>query len=306
MRIFKTLLGFTIFFLLTGCIRNSPSQTEDLPEVSTPVTVKAIEIKTISETINFNAVSSYQRKNIVKSTINGYIEKTFVNQGDIVHFGKPLYAIKTKEGDALSKLADKDSSFSFTGKLTILAPSTGIVVEATKQTNDYINDGEQLCLIAEQNSLVFLINIPYEQNKYAIPGKTCSILLPDSTHLKGIISGKLSAVDPVSQTQGFIVKPLSPGIFPENLSVQVQLFKSTKLNAQVIDNSCVLSDETMENFWVMKLINDTTAVRINVIKGISDGDKTEILGPFFTQRDRLINAGNYGLSDTAFVNVIQP
>ena len=190
--------------------------------------------------------------------------------------------------------------------LTIAAPVAGIVVEAIKQTNDYVSDGEQLCVIAEQNSFVFLLNVPFEQNRYAASGIKCTILLPDSTILNGTISGKLLTVDPVSQTQSYIVKALNSAILPENLSVIVQIIKSSKENAQVIDKTSVLSDETMENYWVMKLINDTTAIKVTVKTGITSGNKIEILSPSFTQLDRLINTGNYGLSDTAFVNINQP
>jgi hypothetical protein len=95
-------------------------------------------------------------------------------------------------------------------------------------------------------------------------------------------------------------------MLPENLSVLVQLSKSSKENAQVIDKSCVLSNETMDNFWVMKLINDTTAVKVVIKTGMTAGNKIEILSPAFTIHDRIINTGNYGLSDTAFVNIIKP
>jgi hypothetical protein len=217
-----------------------------------------------------------------------------------------LYAIKTKEGEAISKFAAKDSLFTYTGNLMILAPSTGNILEATKQTNDYISDGEQLCVIAARSSFVFLLNVPFEQNKYVKPGGNCTILLPDSTELKGSVSGKLSTVDQVSQTQSYIVKPYSSVVLPENLTVQVQICKSSKENAQVLDKSCVLSDETMEKFWVMRLINDTTAVKTGVKTGITSGNKIEILSPLFTKTDRIINSGNYGLPDTAFVKIIQP
>jgi hypothetical protein len=151
-----------------------------------------------------------------------------------------------------------------------------------------------------------LLNVPFEQNKYATPGRNCTILLPDSTVLNGTISGKLSTVDPVSQTQSYIVKPSNGVMLPENLSVLVQLSKSSKENAQVIDKSCVLSNETMDNFWVMKLINDTTAVKVVIKTGMTAGNKIEIISPAFTIHDRIINTGNYGLSDTAFVNIIKP
>ena len=302
----RPLLGIILLINLIGCNSGSPTKTEGTPKVSTPVTVIAIENTAISESISFNAVSQYQRKNMLKSTINGYIERSFVTQGAFVQAGKPLYSIKTKEGEALSKYAAKDTSFTFTGKLTIVAPTSGVVIEATKQTNDYVSDGEQLCVIADQSSFVFLLNVPFEQNKYANPGRSCTILLPDSTVLNGTISGKLSTVDPVSQTQSYIVKPITSAVLPENLSVLVQISKSSKESTQVINKTCVLSDETMENFWVMKLINDTTAVKVVIKTGIAAGNKIEILSPAFATHDRIINTGNYGLADTAFVNIIQP
>ena len=300
---YRFLLAIVLLPLLTRCNSNTSSKGEEFSHVSTPVTVTTIENQPISEIISFNAVSAFQRKNFVKSTINGYVEKTFINQGDIVQVGQPLYAIKTKEGDALSKFTAKDSLLNFNGKLSIKAPASGVVTDVTKQTNDYINDGEQLCVIAGKSSFVFLLNVPFEQNKYAVTGRKCIILLPDSTRLDGTITGKLSTVDPVSQTQTFIVKPLNAAVLPENLSVIVQISKNARDKAQVIDKSSVLSDETMENFWVMKLINDTTAIKIPIKLGIIAGNKVEILFPAFSLSDRIVNAGNYGLPDTAFVNI---
>ena len=62
----------------------------------------------------------------------------------------------------------------------------------------------------------------------------------------------------------------------------------------------------MENYWVMKLINDSTAIKVPVERGISADSKVEILSPHFALNDRIINSGNYGLGDTAFVKIIRP
>ncbi len=301
----KTIVTIIILIHLVSCGENTSTKNEEAVHVSTPVTIITVQNAPISEVISFNAVSIYQRKNIVKSMITGYIDNSFVNQGDIVKAGKPLYAVKTKEGDALSKFASKDSSLIFKGKLTIVSPASGIVIEANKQTNDYVSDGEQLCVLAVQSSFVFVLNVPFEQNKYAPIGKRCRIILPDSTCLNGTISSKLSTVDPASQTQSFIVIPSLSTTLPENLSVQIQINKCSKANTQVIDKVCILSDETMEKFWVMKLINDSMAVKTIIKPGITAGNKVEILSPTFLPNDRIVNKGNYGLADTAFVTIIQ-
>ena len=61
----------------------------------------------------------------------------------------------------------------------------------------------------------------------------------------------------------------------------------------------------MKNFWVMKLINDSTAVKVPVITGISDNGYVQIKMPLFKDTDLFLTSGNYGLGDTANVKVIK-
>ena len=286
---------------LVSCKSNTTATDETTPEVKTPVTVTTVENIPISETFNLNAVSTFQKKSTVKANLTGYIVKVYANIGDYVNAGKPLFVIKTKEADALSGIGNIDTLFHFKGTQTITASSSGIISEVTKQPGDYVAEGDQLAIIAEQASFVFLLNVPFELNKYSTIGTSCIIILPDSIHLKGTITSKLSTIDPVSQTQSYVLKPQTNNFLPENLLAIVQLNKSIKQNAQVLDKSCVLTDETMENFWVMKLINDSTAVRTDIKKGMTTETKVEILSPQFSKDDRIINTGNYGLPDTALV-----
>ena len=74
----------------------------------------------------------------------------------------------------------------------------------------------------------------------------------------------------------------------------------------MLPKSCVLSDEMMKEFWVMKLINDSTAIKIPVIVGNKNSERIEVLSPQFNSADKIISKGNYGLPDTAFVSIIIP
>ena len=293
-------------FSCTNTSKPAAEAEEESTQVTTPVTVTSITTGSISKVINLTATSSFLKKNTVKSTATGYITKISCNIGEYVKAGSPLYSVKTKEADALSNFSITNPEFAFSGELTIKAPTSGIITEVTKQANDYVADGDQLCVIAEQSSLVFLLNVPFEQNKHAAIGTNCEIVLPDSTRIQGTITSKLSAIDAVSQTQSFVVKPRTNVQLPENLTAFVQLSESTKSNTQITDKNCVLTDETMENYWVMKLINDSTAIKIPVKTGIATDTQIEILSPLFDKLDRLINTGNYGLPDTAVVKIIQP
>jgi biotin carboxyl carrier protein len=303
------LANLTLLLVLISCTNNvkpAAEAEEESVKVTTPVTVTSVSTGTISKVINLTATSSYLKKNTVKSTATGYITKISCNIGEYVKAGSPLYSVKTREAEALSNFSKTNPEFAFNGELTIKAPTSGIISEVNKQANDYVADGDQLCVIAEQSSLVFLLNVPFEQNKHAAIGTNCEIVLPDSTRIPGTITSKLSAIDAASQTQSFVVKPRNNAQLPENLTAFVQLSESTKANTQIVEKGCVLSDETMENYWVMKLINDSTAIKVAVKPGIVTDTRIEILLPLFANSDRLVNSGHYGLPDTARVNITQP
>ena len=301
----RIILSFIALMALgfSACRNSTESNEGANSETKTPVTITRIEQLTMQENVILSATSSYLKKNQVRATVTGYIQKTFANVGAVVEAGQPLFYLRTKEAEALGNFRLGDSSLMVNGLITIKAPNSGILTEVNKFAGDYFADGDVLAVVAQQSSLVFLLNVPYELKKYALPGKACTVILPDSTRLDGRISRQLSTVDPISQTLPCEVQVLLKKPLPENLIASVLLIKNQKPNTQVVDKSSILSDETMENFWVMKLINDTTAVKVPVVRGISSESKTEIISPFFSESDRILLTGQYGLPDTAFVKI---
>jgi multidrug efflux pump subunit AcrA (membrane-fusion protein) len=115
----------------------------------------------------------------------------------------------------------------------------------------------------------------------------------------------MPSVDTVAQTQGVVIKINSEQQIPENLVAKARIIKSEKSNTASLPKSALLANETQTEFWVMKLINPTTAVKISVTKGIESGDKVEILSPKFSAQDKIVVSGNYGLADTAKVKIVQ-
>ena len=55
----------------------------------------------------------------------------------------------------------------------------------------------------------------------------------------------------------------------------------------------------------MKLVNDSVAVRVPVTLGVQNPDEIEIKTPTFGPQDRILSAGNYGLADTAKVQLLR-
>ncbi|MCW3077073.1 MAG: hypothetical protein JWO32_1682, partial [Bacteroidetes bacterium] len=163
--------------------------------------------------------------------------------------------------------------------------------------------GTQLCTIAESNDLAFQINVPYELSQFAKTGNSCLITLPDNSTHTGIITTPLTAMNGTAQTQTMLAKCREILFLPENLIVKIQVSKLLNGATQIVSKPCVLSDEMMKEFWVMKLINDSTAVKVNVTIGNKNEKEIEIISPHFNINDRIIISGNYGLKDTANIKI---
>ncbi|MFT5251477.1 MAG: putative NAD(P)/FAD-binding protein YdhS, partial [Flavobacteriales bacterium] len=76
-------------------------------------------------------------------------------------------------------------------------------------------------------------------------------------------------------------------------------------NTIALPKAAVLSNETETEFWIMKLINDSTAIKSPIERGIVTEDRVEILTPQLTKKDKILVTGNYGVGDTIKVKVIK-
>lgn len=293
--------------LITAChSKTADSEDDSAPaQVQTPVTVTSISGEPLTDYAVLQATSSFLQDNVVKSNINGYVKSVNTKIGQHVNPGQTLFILKTKEAESIGNAVNKlDTSFHFSGVSRVIASQDGYITSLDHQIGDYVQDGEQLAVISNSESFGFVLNMPYELHRYISLNKTVELILPDSTHLQGIIAYFLPVIDSVSQTQQALIK-VDPSLkIPENLIAKVRITKSQKTNTISLPKQAVLSDESQTNFWVMKMVDSVTAVKIPVVKGIETGDRIEILRPQFSANDKIVLSGNYGLPDTAKVRVV--
>ncbi len=295
-----------IFVLLLGmgCRQADPIAAEEEIEPVTPVQVIAVADSSLTESITVTAVSAYLEKSYVKANINGYVVASAALTGKQVSSGQLLFSLITKEAKAIGNSINQlDPDLKFSGVSKIKAAQSGLIVQVNHQKGDYVQDGEALATICNRNSLVFLLDLPYEFNQLIKSNTNLMIELPDGQQLKGVLNGTMPSVDSLAQTQRYIVKVNSANAIPEGLIAKVKLVKVNHPNAQVLPKSAVLANETEDQFWVMKMINDSTAVRVDVKKGIENYTMVEVLSPKFDKKDRIIKTGNYGIADTARVKI---
>ncbi len=273
----------------------------------TPVTVTSIEeASSLANYIDLNATSIYLRKNYVKANTIGYIQKSYIQPGQYVSKGQLLFTIKTKEAQSIGNTINVlDTTLRFSGVNRIRASASGYITQLYHQTGDYVQDGEQLAVINESASFCFLLQLPYELLNILKLNQSVPLTLPGGQQLNATVASLMPAVDTASQTQGIVLKVTSNNPIPENLVAKAHIIKTEKTNTTALPKSAVLANETQTEFWVMKLMNDSTALKIPIKKGIETNDKIEILSPRFNPKDRIVVTGNYGLADTAKVKVIK-
>jgi multidrug efflux pump subunit AcrA (membrane-fusion protein) len=309
MRIIYSFVTIIFLLALLSC-RHKETATEEesvaAEEVQTPVTVTSVETVPLQDFVELNATSSFLQTNFIKASTNGYIKSVNVKLGQMVHTGQLAFTLKTKEAEALGNTINKlDPSFNFTGLIHIKAAATGYIQELNHQAGDYVQDGEQLATLTDSKSFGFVLNLPYELRQYVSAGKALEVDLPDGTHLKGVVSSLLPNVDSISQTQTVLIKVAAAAPIPQNLIAKVRILKSERTTTASLPKQALLTDEAQSNFWVMKMIDSVTAVKVPVVKGMETTDRVEILRPQFSTSDKILLTGNYGLPDTAKVKIVK-
>ncbi len=298
----KTILLFSLF-LLYSCHKKVDEETEIKSII--PATITTIDTSDIENYVDLNATATYLIKNTIKANATGYLNSVNVQSNDYVTKGKVLFTLQTRESKALGNTINKmDPSLHFGQAIKVKSESDGFITNVNVRPGDYVLDGDSLAIINNTNSFGLVLSLPYELRKYVIQGQELTAFLPDGTSIKATVQKSMPSVDMASQTQSIILKINQKNI-PENLIVKVRIYKKSAAKSISLPKAAVLSDETESTFWIMKMINATTAVKIPIKKGITTTDRVEILAPVLTANDQILTSGNYGVSDTIQVKVIK-
>jgi multidrug efflux pump subunit AcrA (membrane-fusion protein) len=300
----KTKFCFSLLIILSSC-RHAEVSEEDVAAIAqTPVTITGIAKEMLKESVELNAVSSFLLKTNLKVNASGYLQKVNVKLGDYVNRGDELFSLKTKEATTLGNTLNQlDSGFHFKGIISVKATGNGYVTNIAYQAGDYVQDGELVATISDAESFVFILDLPYELTPLLPQNNVIQLKLPDGTMLDGKIEKAMPTADPVSQTQSFAIKINTHKMIPENLIAKVEFIKRAKVNAVSVPKEAVLTNESQSEFWIMRLLNDSIAIKIPVHKGMETATRVEILSPVLSETDRIVLTGNYGLTDTAKVKI---
>ncbi|MCB2410702.1 efflux RND transporter periplasmic adaptor subunit [Hymenobacter lucidus] len=308
-RLLHSLLATAGPLLLAACNSGGPDAADPAAEVATSpraqVTVGYVATDTLTDVLRLNALSAYPAKDLLRATTTGYVLAPTPVPGQVVRAGQTVFRLQTKESRTLhlDKLTG-DPRLRFSGIIAVRAGRAGVLASVDKLAGDYVQDGEQLGVVYDKSRFGFVLDVPATQLRYVRPGQRCRLVLPDGRMLPGRVAELLPTADATLQTQRYTVR-LTGSVpdLPENLAVQVELDRTAPRPVPTLPHTAVLTDETQTQFWVMRLLNDSTAVKVPVQRGPEQGERVEIKSPRFGPRDRILLTGNYGLDDTAAVQL---
>lgn len=294
--------NITIVLLLlsvTACKKTV--ETKETKKAPIAVSVIKVQRNDIKEYLTFNGVTQYQKKDDIRSNITGYISYMPFKIGDPIRIGQTFASLRTKEQDALKEAVKIDSSLAkFIGPIRIASNANGIITVLNVTQNGYVAEGDILATIVQPKTLVVKVNVPYEYEGTVKIGSVCEILLQNGQTLSAKITGTLPMIDPAAQSQVFLIA-LPDASLPENLNVQVRTIFKEDAEAMAIPKKALQTNELLTDYWVMKVVNDSLAIKVAVFPELKNDSLIQIKSDKIHLNDLVILEGAYQMQDSTLV-----
>jgi hypothetical protein len=130
----------------------------------------------------------------------------------------------------------------------------------------------------------------------------CEITLPDGRKFNEPISGMMPTVDSISQSQKYFIRVKDISL-PEKLNVTVRFPVAISSKVLCVPISALQTDEQQKEFWVMKIFQDTLALKIPVVLGLRSDSIAQISSPGIKLNDLVVTKGSYELADSSIVKI---
>lgn len=292
-----------IVLSITACKSNkTPDANIKLPLPTVTVGKPVMKNKIVYT--EFRAVSQYLQKVNFRARTAGIITAVFIRPGDGIKNHQALFVVKPMELSALQNTGSLTSSLinSFD---TIYSDQSAFTNQVMVQEGDYVQPGGLLGTAFKKTSLAAIVYVPFAQIPLIKKNSPCTIEIPGRGNVKSFFKNQLYLADNITQTQPFVV-PLSPDLhLPEDMNLLASLEVKEIKNGIFVPKAAVLANEEENSFWLMKMTNDTTAVKVPVKIGLRGNQYIEILSNNIGISDRVITQGAYGLPDTAYVRIVK-
>jgi biotin carboxyl carrier protein len=298
----KILAGVSLLLLVVSCKSHQSEQSvSEENKTVAPVKVAHPQQQWISDTIQLSGTTRYLDKISTLSPISGYVKTVSVNVGDFMNVGQPMMILQTREAAAYAKAGI--DSLALKGLIAVKSSFHYVVTDIPVHPGDYVQEGTRLLSLVDPSSIVVTLSVPYELNHFFQLQKNCILEFSDRRKISAVVWKRMPVVDSSSQTLECLLKIKSEQVIPENLNVTVRAVKTSPRLTTIVPKTALLTNETQHEFWIMKLENDSVAVKVPVTTGMQNSASVEIISPPLDTSLRIITEGNYGLNDTSLVKI---
>ncbi len=292
-------------FVATGCKQNpgkSDTSALRLPLPNVTVTTPVKENKTIY--ITFQAVSRYLQSVNFRARTSGIVTHVFIRQGDEIKIHQPLFIVKPMEMSALEGAGALSNNL-INSRDTIFSDQDAFTHQVLVQEGDYVQPGSLLAVAFKENSLAAVTYVPFPEVPLIKKNSPCTVEIPGKHNVSSYFQKQLFLADNVTQTQPYVV-PLPPKLkLAGGMNLLVKFKVKEIRNGIFLPRKALLTNEEETSFWIMKMIDDTTAVKIPVTLGWQGKKQLQILSNRVGMTDKIITEGAYGLPDTAYVRIVK-
>lgn len=247
-----------------------------------------------------------------------------VTDGDRVSKGQVLAVIVSRDSEAAlagarqmlaaakspASLADARRAVALAKqglvKQVVRSPTNGMVLSHNAETGDYVDANEVLVSIAETATVYFRAQVSQSDAAHLRPGQQASIEVPalGAKPLSAVVKGLL----PVASSGDFTA-PVRLDLVSSRGNLPVGLFGTARIIVAHHDNAMVVPVKAV-------LQNDVTGVNrmaivgkqdhahwLDVVTGVRDGNRLEIVHPAIPDGTRVITDGQVGLPEGAGIVV---
>lgn len=312
--------------VLTSCRKESKAETASKPEATaslpTPVKVAPAEKTTLSVFVSGPGKTSALAQQKVRAPFAGTLVALTVSEGDSVRRGQSVGAVVAKESEAalsgareMLRQASTDAERRDAERAValaeqnlvrrpLLATADGSVLSHAASAGDRVSEDQEILTISETGSVVFLADIPQSDLSRIRGGQEASVELAGrGKPVSGAVHSVLAGANPADFT-GQVRVDLrgADGNVPIGLFGTVRIRVGERKDAVVVPDTAVFRDDVSGVSRVC-VASGGKAHWIDVVPGVKEGGRTEIVSPSLSPGQPVVVSGLVGLPEGKPVSI---
>jgi membrane fusion protein, multidrug efflux system len=317
-----------VFLLLVPACRKESAGAEEAagnsatPAAATPVKVAPVETATLSVFVSGPGKTAALAQQKVRAPFPGTLVELTVSEGDSVRRGQSVGAVVAKESeaalagaremlrqaatDAERKEAERALAIAEHNlvRRPLLATADGSVLSHSASAGDLLAGDQEILTISESGLIVFLAEIPQSDLGRIRGGQEASVELAGQPKPSvGVVHSVLGGANSADFTGEVRINlRRGDGNSPIGLFGTARIRVGERKDAVVVPDAAVFRDDVSGVSRVC-LASGGKAHWIDVVPGVKEGGRTEIVSPALAPGQPAIVSGLVGLPEGKLVSI---